>query len=75
MPFLFSFAIFRKFNINSIRNCFSTKIGFTDYKFVGIFLKKNIQGAKAVTKFVHLMVISFLQRRCHPVTWCIKKNC
>ena len=20
-----------------------------------------------------LMVISFLQRRCHPVTWCIKK--
>ena len=21
----------------------------------------------------YLMVISFLQRKCHPVTWCIKK--
>ena len=26
-----------------------------------------------LTKGNLLMVISFLQRRCHPVTWCIKK--
>ena len=25
------------------------------------------------TFFSSLMVISFLQRRCHPVTWCIQK--